>query len=143
MTAPYTRQIIRFNTLLSNLHIKDMKRDMIFEATGGRTEHTNDMTARELEDLNRSLQKQQNDVNFAAGQGQRRRILAICHQLPANLGFTKFDEHKGDMVVDMQRLDNFLCSSKSAYKKKLAYHTPLELSRVIVQFENMLKGYLK
>ncbi len=143
MNAPNPGQIIKFNTLLGVLKITDMKRQLIHDATGGRTEHTKDMDARELEDLNRNLAEKQKEMNHAPGHLKRRRILSICHQLPASLNLTKFDHNKGTMVVDIKRLDEFLCGTKSIYKKKFMDHTPAELSHVIVQFEHMLKGYLK
>ena len=58
-------------------------------------------------------------------------------------GFTKWDEATEKRVVDFTRLDEILCGPSSIYKKKLNYHTSDQLSRIIVQFENMLKGYLK
>jgi len=143
VSPPDTGQIIQFNTLLGALKIKDMKRQLIAEATNGRTDHTKEMTADELQALNRHLQQKQNDLTYAAGQKQRRRIMALCHQLPEHLGFTEIDSHSGERHINLQKLDDFLKGPKSIYKKRLKYHTPPELSRVIVQFENMLKGYLK
>lgn len=128
--------------MLSKLKLTGSKRDLIYSETEGRTEHTLEMTDRELWQLIERL-KNMTSNEFERGNRKRRRILAICHQLPPELGFTRWDEAKGKRVVDMKRLDSFLCGKKSIYKKSLNQHSPAELSRVIVQFENMLKGYLK
>ncbi len=137
------KNIIRFNTMLGKLKLTDAKRDLIYGATGGRSEHTLDMTDKELLLLLETLKKMTPDSEFARGNKKRRRILSICHQLPPEKGFTKWDETKGGRIVDMKHLDMFLCGQKSIYHKPLNHHTPAELSHVIVQFENILKGYLK
>lgn len=137
-------EIIRFNTILHKLNLTDMKRDYIFEATQGRTSRTKEMYPEELRNLNRQLTSvMQSHESFTAGNVKRKRILSICYQLPDRLGFTKFDHQDNKTIVDLERLNQFLTGPKSIYKKKLNYHTPEELSHVIVQFENMLKGYLK
>lgn len=80
---------------------------------------------------------------FQAGNTKRRLILSLCHQMPIERGFTKFNPATCRREVDFNRLNEFLTGSYSIYKKKLNYHTPEELSKVIIQFENILKGYLK
>lgn len=82
-------------------------------------------------------------IDFEAGQAKRRRIMSLCYQLPIDRGFTKFDTELRRRVVDMDRLNEFLQGKHSIFKKKLNYHTSPELSKVIIQFENMLKGYMK
>jgi hypothetical protein len=89
------------------------------------------------------MAKRQSKEQYLAGNNKRRQILSICHQLPTDLMFTEFSPAKGKRVIDMYNLDQFLCGDKSIYKKPLNFHTPEELSKVIIQFENMLKGYLR
>ncbi len=137
------RNVVKFNVMLNKLKLTDAKRDLIYSVTAGRSEHTLDMTEREMTELLDRLKRMAPQTDFERGNKKRRRILAICHQLPPQLGFTKWNEKRGKRVVDMNRLDDFLCSRKSIFNKKLNNHTSAELSRVIVQFENILKGYLK
>ncbi len=83
-----------------------------------------------------------NKEEFLKGNNKRRRIMSICYQLPLVKGFTRFDDNTCKRVVNFEKLDEFLCGKHSIYKKPLNYHTPEELSKVIIQFENMLKGYI-
>ena len=139
---PTSDQIKKFNTLLSKCRVSDMKRDMIHAATNGRTDRTKEMSYKELNSVIEHLFTLQPKSKYYGGNKKRRRILSICHQLPFHLGFTIWSDEKQRRVVDMKRLDEFL-KEKGHYKKALNYHTPEELSGVIVQFENMLKTYLK
>jgi hypothetical protein len=140
---PDKKQVIRFNTLLNRLNLADMKRDLIAETTGGRTEHTLDMSRRELQQLIDRLASFQNNLSFREGNKKRRRIISLAYQLPPEMCLTRWDEKKGGLSIDMEALDAFLCGKHSIYKKRLNEHTSHELSRVIVQFENMLKSYLQ
>ncbi|MFK5855398.1 MAG: hypothetical protein QM503_04645 [Bacteroidota bacterium] len=119
-----------------------MKRDIISEATDGRTNRTLQMSKSELALVIKNLYEQQNKTSFKAGNTKRRRILSLCHQLPPHLAFSYWSEPKQKRLVDMDMLNNWLVV-KGPGSTKLNNHTPLELSKVIVQFENMLKGYLK
>lgn len=143
-SEPTKEQIKQFNTLLSKLKMERLKRQIISHATDGRTDHTKQMSKTELDDVISDLYdiKDQGKTSFKAGQRQRRRIIALVHQLPPKLMFTYWSEEKGKRLVDMDKLNNWLIE-KGKYHKPLNDHTPAELSPVIVQFENMLKGYLK
>jgi len=143
-SEPTKQQIKQFNTLLSKLEMSRLKRQIISFATDGRTDHTKQMSKTELDDVISNLYDIQNQgkTSFKAGQRQRRRIIALVHQLPPKLLFTYWSEEKQKRLVDMDKLNNWLIE-KGKYKKPLNDHTPAELSPVIVQFENMLKGYLK
>jgi hypothetical protein len=140
---PDKKQVIRFNALLNRLNLTDMKRDLIAEATGGRTEHTLEMSRRELQQLIDHLATFQKNTGFADGNKKRRRIISLAYQMPPEMCLTRWDEEKGQRAIDMEALDAFLCGKHSIYKKRLNEHTPQELSKVIVQFENMLKSYLQ
>jgi hypothetical protein len=133
--------IIQFNTIITHLKITEMKRDLIFEGTNGRTDRTKKMTNTELKGVIAGLNLMQSHSDFKAGNRKRRRILSLCHQFPPHLDFTYWDTEKECRMVNMERLNTWLVE-KGKYNKKLNYHTPLELSKVIVQFENILKGYL-
>jgi hypothetical protein len=79
---------------------------------------------------------------FELGNQKRKAILSLCYQLPYKFGFTRFDEALKRRIVDMDHLNEFLCGPKSIYKKKLNYHTPEELSKVIYQFQHLLNTYI-
>lgn len=79
---------------------------------------------------------------FLKGDKKRKRILSLCYQLPTSMDITQFNPHTGKRFVNMVLLDMWLVE-KGPFKKPLNHHTVKELSHVIVQFENMLKSYLK
>lgn len=81
-------------------------------------------------------------AEFVAGNTKRKRIMSLCYQLPESLGFVYLNTNEGKHSINMKRLDDWL-TVKGPFNKPLNYHTQKELSHVIVQFENMLKGYLK
>ena len=137
--------------IMGRLGIRDMKDDIVLGASEGRTSSMRELTREEAVALAASLRSHQaaslrsqsQDSDEHPGENKRRRILSICYQLPSHLGFTRYDAQKQRHVIDTVRLNGFLCSPKSIFKKPLNRHTSKELSKVITQFENMLKGYLK
>ncbi len=142
-------QMRRFYGQLRELGLdEEMKHELISQLSSGRTTSVKQLSFDEMREMVNHLENRINSLNrqsyccYMAGNQQRRRIMSICHQLPPELGFTRWDEKEGCRVVDMHHLNSFLTGPKSIFKKKLNYHTPSELSKVIVQFENMLSGYL-
>lgn len=79
---------------------------------------------------------------FLLGDKQRKAIFSLCYQLPYKFGFTRFDEIQKRRIVDIDHLNEFLTGPHSIYKKKLNYHTPEELSKVIFQFQHLLNTYI-
>lgn len=154
-------EIREIYAIMGNLGIREMKEDVVLGASDGRTSSMRELTRGEAVALAASLRSHQAASALRASQSQaaaqaprraeslqqgenkRRRILSICYQLPSHLGFTRYDAQKQRHVIDTGRLNDFLCGPKSICKKPLNRHTPAELSKVIVQFESMLKGYLK
>jgi len=142
-----TNQIRRIYGILGRLGIRNMKEQMVMEASQGRTASIKELSHLEAVELIRHLSNLEAEQNQAEGNAdkankQRRRILSICYQMPPEKGFVKYDASAGKHTVDLERLDKFLCSPRSIYKKPLQKHSTKELSRVIVQMEGMLKGYL-
>lgn len=144
-------EIREIYAIMGNLGIRDMKEDVVLGASEGRTSSMRELTREEAVALAASLRSHQAAAaqaprraeSLQQGENKRRRILSICYQLPSHLGFTRYDAQKQRHVIDTGRLNDFLCGPKSICKKPLNRHTPAELSKVIVQFESMLKGYLK
>jgi len=134
----------RLHALLTQYDLMDNKEYIIECYTDGRTAHSSELEYNEAAQLIKNIGSgQMASMSYKAGDNQRRKILSICYQLPVELGFTVYDEKKGRRVVNMIRLNEFLNGPKSIFKKDLYRHDPKELSKVIVQFENILNGYLK
>ena len=139
-----TQQIIKFNALLRELLLgEDIKRDLIYQFTKGRSDRTNDMHYEEarmmishLEDQKSpSLAKKQQDAD--AGQRMRRKIISIAHQL----GWTDLKTGK----VDMNRLNSFLVQRGAVRGPKIKTindYNNRDLSVIVTQFQQMLKHHL-
>lgn len=132
-----TREQLRaFRGALSRHNLQDMKDDLVLQFTSNRTTHSSKMSMQEMRALLLHLEgnNNNNDTSERANQ-MRRRILSMCY----SLGWTKFDNEKGDNAVDMERLESWL--KKYSYKhKELIKYDYWELPRLITQFENMLKS---
>lgn len=136
----------RLHALLQKRGLMEMKGDLVRQFTDQRTCHSSEMLIGEANEMIITLEKASDAVirrPVPKGDAQRKRIISICYQLPEHLQFTRWSQTRGKRVVDMVRLNVFLKGPKSIFKKDLNSHTPAELSRVIVQFENMLYGYMQ
>lgn len=140
-----TGQNRRLHSLLQRRGLMEEKANLVLHYTDGRTEHSSELLYNEAIQIIRALDKDNIPASaiYKDGDSQRKRILSICYQLPVELGFTRWSMVRGKRMVDMDRLNRFLTGPKSIYKKELMSHTPRELTKVIVQFENMLNGYYK
>lgn len=132
-----TREQLRaFRGSLNSHNLQDMKDELVLQFTSGRTTHSSEMSIQEMRSLISHIEGTNLDsTNNVRADQMRRRILSMCY----SLGWTSFDSISGANKVDMERLDNWM--RKYSYKhKELAKYDYYELTRLVTQFENMLKS---
>jgi hypothetical protein len=126
------KQVRAIYALLGDHHLRDEKEALVSAFTGGRTTHVTDMHHREayaLIDHLKSLNPEQR-----ANDKMRNKILSMAHEMGWRL--------KGTVKVDMDHVNNW-CLQKSYLHKRLDAYTHQELPKLVSQFEEMYKSYLK
>lgn len=115
------------------------KEEIVQSISNGRTGSIRQLTQAEginLVSMLRHEQQKQNDSNQAITK-MRGKIFYYCHQL----GWTKLNK-QGRPVADGQRFDEW--AQKNSYlKKKLNHYTQRELPKLVSQFEQVYKHFLK
>lgn len=125
---PYrtTQQNARLHKLLSNCRIKeDVKKSLVLQFTGGRTDRSSLMYMSECKALINHLAKDD------PGDKMRKKILSACYEL----GWTNYQGK-----VDMDRLNSFL-RLRGAVKRPLNYLSVKDLTQVVSQFDLMLQKH--
>jgi len=136
--------ISKFYAELNRLGIKDLKDEIIWVFTDGRTTHVSELSFQELSEL---LKTKFPDKPLAPSRpgGEkidysdklRKRILSICHQLHWN----KINYNTGRHDIDWQRLSNFLQNHFG--NPNLNHYSYEELqNKIIPAFNSMLNNYL-
>lgn len=139
----------QLHTLLSRTGQMDNKREMIKEATQGRTESARDLYEHEAISMIHGLQQQPAAQQRTPGKKakadsadkMRKKILAICHQL----GWYQRDEHgalilKDDKPqIDFKRIDEFTTTRCPGHKALQKYNAA-ELPAVVTVFNNVLNS---
>lgn len=106
-------------------------RDLIYQATNGRTYRSSFMTSSEADNLLKDI----NSLGDTAENKMRKKFLAMAHKL----GWLQI---WGDGAkVDMERVNNW-CVHYGKFGKKLNDHTYKELCELVTQFEKVYKSYL-
>lgn len=119
--------------LLGKLKVdRDTKREMIYQATQGRTDSSRELDQNEC---NRLISELNSLLNNDRANTMRRKIFSICHELGWHIS--------GTMKVDQDRMEAWL--GKYGYlHKPLMQYTAAELPALVTQFEEMLrKSYAK
>jgi hypothetical protein len=125
-------QLVLVHTLLSTNGIKDKddKADIIRSFTAGRTSSSREMTHVEATALINHLKSL--DPSERSADRMRKKIISMAHQM----GW------KTDGKLDIGRVNNW-CIKFSYLKKKLDAYEYTELPRLVSQFENVYKDYLR
>jgi len=109
----------------------DSLRELIFDATGQRTDRSSAMSGPEIEqliaDINRLGETKKNKM--------RRKLLALAHKLGWQV------VHNGQAKADMKAVDDW-CQHYGQYNKPLQEHSYKELCNLISQFEKVYASYL-
>lgn len=120
----------RLHTLLSITGQMDAKRDIISEATGGRTESAKDLKPHEMKALLGKLQAIAPQSPNDARTRQMKKIYAIAR----NMRWTLWNG--AEFKVDTARLDQW-CVKYGQYHKPLQQHTNAELTHLITQLQKL------
>ncbi len=129
---------VRVIMLLNDLGIRDLKEDLVYNATGGRTTSLRESSDEEVELMLDSLiSRSPISKRKEAEDRMRKRILSICY----NLGWTKYNSLKSRLVVDMDRLNDWIM--KYGYlHKPLDEYDYTELPLLVTQAEKLLRTTL-
>ena len=126
-------QNTRLHKLIGLLAIsKENKEQLVFGFSGERTSTSKELTFEECNRLNNHLQSlvQQSDDRADV---MRKKVLSICHEMKWKLESGK---------IDWEHLNDWL--DKYGYlHKSLNEYTEKELPKLVTQFENLLRDYLK
>jgi hypothetical protein len=146
------------HTILNAMRVpEDVKRDLIFQFSNGRTQTSVEISSEECQALinhlnvlqghpkaeaNASLRGERPKAEANASlwgereisDRMRKKILSICHEMRM--------QKEGSTKIDMARV-NKLCCERGYLHKDLDKYTRAELPMLITQFERMLRDYLK
>lgn len=138
-------QIRQFYSILATLKLQDMKDDLVYDISTGRTTHASELYESELRVLIDTLNTKANaarstinDQLKLKSDTMRKRILCICHQM----AWTTWNKEKQKHVVDFPRLEAWLLKYGYLHKKLNDYKYN-ELQQLVHQFETMFKNYLE
>lgn len=141
-TTPATAtpaQLSAFHCLLHKLALMPQKATMVGGATQGRTESSKELYIHEARDLilqlNAMLEEQ--DGTALRAKKMRGKIMSYAHEMK----WTKTNP-QGRTVADGMRIDVWML--KFSYcKKKLNAYKYAELPKLVTQFHNVYKAFLK
>lgn len=125
-------QIAAIHTLLSKQGLKDEKRDIVRSFTAGRTESVKEMRNEEAAALIGHLKSM--DPEEKSADKMRNKILSMAHEM----GWRK----SGNERIDMDHVNGWM-RSKSYLKKDLDAYRYGELPKLVSQFEEVYKSFIK
>jgi len=146
------QQIITIQSIINtNPNLKEAKEDLIMDASGGRTISVKELTFQEASGIISALKNSQTtfkkEVNKADPcHKMRGKILSHAHEL----GWHKKDA-QGNLIrdpttnkpkIDFDRVNEW-CVKYGYLHKKLDKYTYEELTKLVWQFKEAYKGYLK
>ena len=137
---PLTKnQLMAFNALIHRLGLVEHKAAMVAGATDGRTESSRELYSHEARDLILQLNHQQlrTDDNAEKMQKMRGKIMYYAHEMR----WTKTNP-TGKTVADGKRIDEWMIKF-SFDKKKLNAYKYAELPKLVSQFQQVYKAFLK
>ncbi|MBT1702938.1 hypothetical protein [Chryseosolibacter indicus] len=130
-----TAQIKKIYTLLGKHGLRDQKDSIVLSFSAGKTTKVSRMSFNEAAALIGhlvSLDPEENSISK-----MRNKILAMAHEM----NWTKVTGN-GVHALDIEHVNNW-CISKGYLKKKLDDYTYSELPKLVSQFEEVYKSYLK
>lgn len=131
MTSITKAQIIKFNTLLSNLGIREQKESFIYQFSNGRATSTKDLTMYEAGKLLQYLSA------FDPCDKMRRKVFALAYDAMIIYGDTPADKKMNEI-----KLNQFLLS-RGTVKKELNKMNKADLIKTVTQFEYIIKNIEK
>lgn len=129
--------------MLTKLHLQEMKAEMVFDVSHGRTSSTLDLVDLEMDELIRHLNtiekelNQQTEVHKSLDKERadkmRKKVLHYCHLMRWY--------KDGTTRLDWERINNF-CLKFGSKHKKLNQYDIAELRTLITQFEKVYQHFL-
>ena len=126
-----TGQIMCIRAMLAKLHLTDQKAAMVSGLTGGRTESLKELSVQEGTLLIRHLKTL--DPEEQKADTMRRKIIYLARCM-------HWETPEGK--ADMQRIDGWMLKYSHG-KKKLSQYQYKDLPRVLDQFEQVYKTFVK
>ena len=120
------------HTLLNKQGLKEEKDSIVKSFTAGRTTHSSQMLFEEAASLIGHLKKL--DPHDIASDKMRNKILSMAHEMNWRI--------KGTEKVDIDHV-NAWCISHGYLKKKLDDYKYNELPKLVSQFDEVYKGFIK
>lgn len=135
----------RLYGLLNKKQMMEQRHQLFQSYSKGRTDDSRELSEAEVDELIRFLEtysvggmQSGHKTDFEKGDKMRKRILSLCYEY----GWTKYSKAKERHVVDFNRLNTWM--SKSSYLHKgLNQYSYAELPKLVTQFENVVKSFLK
>lgn len=132
---PTTQQIKCIRGLLAKTGNQGNKETIVEGFTAGRSIHISDLTQEETKGLIDHLQSL--DPNKAAIDKMKGKILYFAHEM----GMTKKNK-QNKTVADLKKVDAWMLKYSYLHKKLDLYSYP-ELPKLVSQFEQVYKHFLK
>jgi len=120
------------HSLLGDHHLREEKESIVHQFSAGRTTHVSDLRKSEALELIGHLKSL--DEKERSATKMRNKVLSLAHEM----NWRK----QGTDEIDMSHVNNW-CIAKSYLKKKLDDYTYAELPKLVSQFEEVYKSYLK
>jgi hypothetical protein len=130
----------RLHQLINSLGIASIKSELINDASNGRTNSSKELSNQEATYLIKHLESKQPVVKQKKddpADRMRKKILSVCHQLHWHKG----TDENGKAKLDWKRINDW-CIKYSPEHKTLNEHTIPELTKLVTQFESVLKHQL-
>ena len=134
---PSSSQIIQFNAILNSLNLQDMKRELIANATDGRTDRTKQMSNVEICELIAYLNKEQKTE--IKGNKIRRSIMSMCYQI----GVISSEMSNEEKIAEIDKYIKSHPKTKDLEMKSFVFLPVAELQKLHYQFEVFLKCKLQ
>lgn len=131
----------QFHALLAQANLTSQKGNLVLGFTNGRTEKSSEMNEVEAEQAIKYLKAQipeiKNDGLEVKADRMRKKIISFAWQMNWTYRNTN-----GAILCDIKRV-NAWCEKYSYLKKPLNDYLYSELPKLLTQFENVYKSYLK
>lgn len=121
-------------------HNEDLKKQAVYSISNGRTQSITALSNQEAYQLITKLKANKKEHNtprhlqFDNSNSKHKYIISLCHQL----GWTK-PHQKWGAIADMQKLHNWLVSSRSPVQMCLLDIPYIHLSKIIYALEQILE----
>jgi hypothetical protein len=133
-------QVKAIYTLLGKFGLRDEKESIVRSFTANRTDSTRAMKDKEAAALIGHLKSM--DVVDTRSDKMRKKILSMAHEMGWSSSAKATEDKQAKKKIDMEHVNNW-CKSRSYLHKPLDDYTYNELPKLVSQFEEVYKDYLK